>query len=116
MLRAAKWLIDYWYIPFIALGAIVWYLLVCRDKSQGNVHQVFERVSAELEVIEAKQEARDLELTLGHEAAVTEIRRKFTEKRVRLDQQQADKAKELEHDPQQLAKYLSRIGRTDSLG
>lgn len=110
-MRILLWLKDYWYLPLIAVGAVGWFLLTCRGNNRGSIEVIQDRVGAELEAIGAKREARVLELELGTERAIAEVNRKFTEKRVELDHQQALKAEELEHDPKQLAKYLSRLGR-----
>lgn len=97
-----RWLADYWYIPVLVVGAII-LAVVFRQKA------AVQKITKELKAIDAKREARAIQLQLGAEQAKQHVTEKYAAKREALDAKAEAKAKELEDDPVALAKFLARV-------
>lgn len=109
-MRALRWVADYWYIPVIVLlGVVAVVALFWTGKF--DLKKFLDRLGIELASIEAKREARDIKLQLGAEQAKQHVLDKYAEKRKALDEKAEARVKELEDDPEQLAKTLERLTR-----
>ena len=100
-----RWLADYWYIPVLVVGALVGAVVLSR---KGRHWSALRKIATELNAIGAKREVREVQLQLGAEQAKQHVKEKYAAKREALDAKAEAKAKELEHDPLALAKYLVR--------
>jgi delta 1-pyrroline-5-carboxylate dehydrogenase len=109
-MKALRWIADYWYIPLFIVGAIVGVILLTRKGKSGA--GLIQKVQTELSAIAAQREARDLKLQLGAEQAKQHVLDKYAEKRKQLDEKAEARVKELEDDPEQLAKVLERLTRS----
>lgn len=110
-MSALRWLGDYWYVPFLIVIAIVGMVLLNRKSRPFSAVQ---KITKELGAIEAKREARNVQLQLGAEQAKQHVKEKYAEKRKVLDTKEEAKAQELEDDPVALAKFLERLTRDSS--
>lgn len=99
------WLVDHWYIPLFILGVILGIILT------GGKALNFKKVKDELDVIKAGAEARKLKAEAGALAATTEVERLHEDAVARLDEKQAEEAKELRNDPVALSRFLVRASR-----
>lgn len=106
-MKILRWIADYWYVPLLLVGVVLGLLFFWK---RGKVPPL-EGLTKELKAIEAKREARDIQLQLGAEQAKQHVAEKYAEKRKTLDDEAEAKAKELEHDPVALALYLERLTR-----
>ena len=107
-----RWLADYWYVPLLAAGAVVGWVLLGRFRSKTDPPPL-QDVLAEVAAIKAKRETREVELRLGAERARQHVREKYRAKLGRLDAEAALKVKELENDSAALAAYLDRLADPD---
>jgi hypothetical protein len=109
-MKVLRWLGDYWYIPLILIGGVLATIVFFgRKKFDGATFT--KRLGIELGAIEAKREARDVRLQLGAEQAKQHVLDKYAEKRKSLDEKTEARVKELEDDPEALAKALERLTR-----
>lgn len=105
-----RWIIDYWYVPFLAIGAIVGAIFLIRAKKE--TREVWAKVLGnELKAIKAKREVRDLRIQLGAEQAKQHVRDKYAERRKQLSREAEARVKSLEDNPEELAKVLERLTR-----
>ncbi len=110
-MKVLRFVVDYWYIPLLALGAVLGWVFVKRFTSGPSlppIKQILDEVSA----IGAQREAREIELQMGAEQAKQHVRDKYNEKLKRLDAEAKLKVKELEDDPAALAKYLDALAES----
>lgn len=107
MKKALHLLIDYWYIPALVVGAILFWILTA-----GKRTPPVSTVARELEAIQAGKKAREMELQLGKERAAEELRIEHASAIAALDEEKAEKAKELENDPVAFSRFIVRAGRT----
>jgi len=103
-----KALLPYWYVPLLFLVSVVAYFTFRKWRGgRGPIDLVVE----ELAVIKSGTDARNLQIELGTEQAVKQIKDKYQAKLQALDAEQKTKTKELEDDPVALARLLERISR-----
>lgn len=111
-MRVLRFIADYWYVPLIALAAIIGAVFLNRTrpgwKKSGKSFQTLE---TELAAIKAKREVRELKLQLGAEQAKQHVLDKYAAQRESLDREAEDRITKLENDPEQLAKVLERLTR-----
>lgn len=105
-----RWLADYWYIPLLMVGALLAlvFVLPTGGRRAGNL---VKRVQKELDAIEAGRRAREVTAQEGTEAATKRIEERYQAQLAALEAEKRAKAKELEHDPVALAKFLERLTR-----
>jgi hypothetical protein len=103
--KVLRWLADHWYLALVFLGALAGFLMA-RKRDQSPI----QTTRAELEAIRAGAEAREKQAEIGAEQARRHVESKYREELLRLDQAQADEARELRDDPVALAKFLVRAG------
>jgi len=96
-------MLKYWYIPFFVLLTILFWVVF-----KGKKGTPVEQTKRELEAIEAGRRAQEMEARYGTEVAKANLKTKYREELAALDEKKAAKAKELENDPQKLAKFLVR--------
>lgn len=106
--RVGHWLLDYWYIPAIVVGAILFWVI---SRNPWRNRNPIKRVLQELQVIKSGARARELEAELGAEQAKTQIMDEYRAKKGALDAEDERKVQELQENPQELARYLERISR-----
>ena len=70
----------------------------------------FGKVSNEMSAVEARRDAREVELRDGRDVARQHVKEKYAAKRETLDVETELRAKELEDDPEALADLLERVG------
>jgi hypothetical protein len=105
-----RWLADYWYVPFLAIGAIIGAIFLIRAKPA--TREAWAKVlGSELAAIKAKREVRDLRIQLGEERAKQYVLIKYAEKRKNLTKEAKTRIKSLEDKPEELAKVLERLTR-----
>lgn len=110
MLAVLRFLKDYWYVPFLAIGAIIGAIFLIRAKPA--TREVWAKVLGnELRAIKAKREVRDLRIQLGAEQAKQHVRDKYAEQRKQLSTEAEARVKSLEDNPEELAKVLERLTR-----
>jgi urease accessory protein UreF len=107
-MRLLRWIADYWYVAFLAVGAVLAVVLLRRLSKDG--YNPMDRVRLELSAIEAKRETREIQLQQGHDEAVRHVREKYKTKYEALDAKEAARVAELEKDPEKLAKAMAKIG------
>lgn len=103
------WLKDYWYVPLLAIGAILT-LFFLPHRGTRN----FQKTMTELGAIRSRRETRAVALKDGNEAAKKHVREKYAAKMETLDAQAETKVKELEDDPVALGEYLDRLADPDA--
>jgi len=108
-MKVLRFLLDYWYVPLLALGAVIGAIFVTRAK-RGTALPVL-TLKTELAAIEAKRDARAVRLHRGAEAAKQHVLTKYALKRKSLDERAEARVRALEDDPEQLAKTLERLTR-----
>ena len=108
-MRFLRFIVDYWYVPFFIVGAIFLMVMLSR---KGRPWSAIQKIEKELSAIEAKREARDLRMQLGAEQARQHVLDKYAEQRKNLDAKSEARVKELEDNPEQLAKALERLTRS----
>lgn len=104
-MRVLRWLKRYWYVPFFILLTILFWVIF-----KGKKGTPVEQTKRELEAIDAGRQAEEMAARYGTEAAKANVKSKYREELAALDEKKAAKAKELEDDPQKLAKFLVRAG------
>jgi len=109
-MKALRFIVDYWYVPFFIVGAVFLMIVLSR---KGRRWSAIQKIQKELSAIEAKREARDLKLQLGEEQARQHVLDKYAEQRKNLDAKSEARMKELEKDPERLAKVLERLTRSE---
>ena len=100
-MNVLRWLVDRWYIPLIAVAAVLTWVFL-RSKPPKAI------LSTELEAIKAGAQARVVVAEDGAERARAEVLRVHATEVAALDEAQAERAVELAEDPQALAKFLVR--------
>jgi len=110
-MRVLRWLGDFWYIPLIIIGGLTAVVFLFWT-GRFDLKKFMKRLGIELGAIEAKREARDVRLQLGAEHAKQHVLDKYAEKRKSLDAKTEARVKELEDDPEALAKALERLTRS----
>lgn len=111
-MRVLRWLWDFWYIPFMLLGAAGGIVLVIVLRSSGQEGaNPFDKLSSELKVIEAGRAAREDRINKGETAALEAVEKKYQVKREELNEKEAAKIKQYEDDPVALARALERASR-----
>ena len=111
-MRVLRWLYDYWYIPFMVLGAVGALVLLVVLRSAGrDAGAPFEKVGSELKVIEAGREAREARINQGEAAALQAVNDKYAAKRETLDFHAEAKVKKYENNPVALARAMERASR-----
>ena len=109
ILKVWHFLLDHWQLPALIVVIVVsWLLFRWRKPDAKGVAQ---DVQAELDIIQAGAKAREMEIQLGTEQTVQNVKDKYAAKTVALDATQMLKVKELEDDPIALARYLERVTR-----
>ncbi len=108
MLRALRFLKDFWYLPVMAVVAIAGWLAWRRWSSRSELPP-FQKILDEVAAIESGREAREVQLQQGAEVARTHVHEKYAETLKRLDAEAKAKVQELEHDPAALANCLDRL-------
>ena len=109
-MKALRWAKDYWYVPLlIVVGVGLAGILFWKKKS---VAGLLIHLQTELSAIASQREARDVRLQLGAEQAKQHVLDKYAEKRKSLDAKSEARVKELEDDPEKLAKLLERLTRS----
>lgn len=112
MLKILCFFKDYWYVPFMVLGAVGGLALVMVLRSAGkDAGDPFEKVGSELKVIEAGREAREARINQGEAAALQAVNDKYAAKRETLDFHAETKIKKYENDPVALARAMERVSR-----
>lgn len=104
-MKVLRFVADFWYIPVLAIGAVLAFVLFPQRK------KVMAVLNKELASIDAKRETRAIQLQLGAEQAKQHVTDKYKAKRETLDAEAEAKAQELEHDPVKLSMFLERITR-----
>lgn len=108
-MRCLRFLIDFWYIPFLILGAAAGIAVVIALRQAGKeASDPFDKVRVELKAIDAKREARQAKIDLGEEKALQAVKEKYAERREQLDEKTEARVKELENDPEKLAMAMER--------
>ena len=97
-------MIRWIWIPVAVAAAVI--LLILGKRKQGFV----EAVNGEINVIEAKSEARRLKAAKGIQGATLEIEERYRHRMEKLDSEQTKKADRLRGDPVALAAFLERLG------
>jgi len=105
VIKFITWLRQYWYIPFVALGAALSYVFLMRRGATP-----MSQTKAELEAIKMASNIGKIEALLGAEKARDVVEHEYRETLQKLDEDQQKKAKELRDDPAKLAKFLVRAG------
>jgi len=101
--------LDHWKLPaFIVVIVVGWLLFRWRKPDTRGAMQ---EVQDELDIIRAGAVARDMEIQIGTEQTVQQVKAKYAAKTMALDATQMLKVKELEDDPIALARYLERLTR-----
>jgi len=101
-----KWYHWFW-APFIAIVAIVAYVLGTKKGSAGDI------VNLELDVLQARAEASEAVKLLDVERARDAVREQHRVTIERLKQEQHDEADLLRSDPAALAEFLTRAAYDD---
>lgn len=110
--RAGLWLADHWHVPLIAVAAILGYVLAKR----GTARQPLELVKTELDAIAAGAEVRKVKAEAGAQAARAHIEEQHKEALAALDAKQREEAKTYEENPEELARFLVRVGSASKAG
>jgi len=100
-----KWLQAHWYIPIFLIGVILGWMFFRRSRDRGTP---IAQTKTELRAIEAEAQAAKLIETVGAERAKALVKEQYQKELDALDAKQKAEAKELEDDPQKLAKFLVR--------
>ena len=111
MKRFALWVCDYWWIPALVLAGVGISILGRRAVESVFGTSLSEKLELELEVIEAKREAREWEEKSNTEYAKSKIRSKYADLFSQLSDKERERAIALENDPQQLAKMMARLAK-----
>lgn len=106
MKRALHFLADYWYIPALIAGVVLVWILTA-----GKRAPPIGTITRELDAINAKRDARNMQAELGAAAATAKVKAKYAEKWKTLDAEAKAKVEELEDDPVALAVFLERVSR-----
>ena len=99
---------DFWYVPVLFLVAVVAYFTF--RKWRGGKNPI-DLVTEELKVIRAGTDARNLQIQVGTEQAVKQVKETYQAKWKALEAEQKAKVKDLENDPVALARLLERLSR-----
>lgn len=108
-MRTLRWLADYWYVPLLAVGTAVAWVLWNQFSGEPKLPPL-DTIEKEVESIKIKRKVREKQLTKGAEEAKRYVRARHAETLRRLDAEQDAKVKELEHDPVALSRYLDKLG------
>jgi len=103
-MRVLRWLADYWYIPVLAIVAVLG-VLWFRTKDP------MKWIERELRAIDSARETRAIQIELGAEQATQHVKDKYKAKRETLDAKDEAKVAKLENDPVALAKFLEKVTR-----
>jgi hypothetical protein len=104
-----RWLLDYWYIPLLGIGAVLAFLWF-RPRGK-EVAGVFQKIQKELGVIRAGRDARAALIEQDQETVTKALQKKYEAQLEALDAEKKAEAARLEQDPVALAKYLERLTR-----
>lgn len=101
----------YWCIPVITVvGVFVGFLgAVFRRRRESPLEQTQE----EMRAIQTAATTKKLSLGIGASQARKVVEREYADTVLQLNAEQAEKAKELRDDPEELAKFLVRASNTD---
>ena len=111
-MRFINFIRDYWYIPLIALAAVIGAVFLTRTRPGWKKSgKPFQTLQTELAAIKAQRETREMKLELGAEQARQHVLDKYANKRESLDADAKARIAELENDPEKLAKTLERLTR-----
>ena len=105
------WLQGHWYIPIFIIGVLLGWLFFGRSRARGTP---LAQTKTELRAIEAEAQAAKLVKTIGAERAKVLVKEQYQRELGVLDAKQKAEAKELEDDPQKLAKFLVRAAGSSS--
>ena len=109
-----RWLRDWWHLPWFALAAgVVWLVWKLRRKSGSSWLQ---KVQNEVAAVRAGQDARTVAEQLGLQEALAHVRDKYARVREQVRADVAQRIKEIEHDPEALARALERASRAGAPG
>jgi len=101
---------DYWVVPFLiagVLGAFLFWKLTGGKKGFDPIKQLADT----LKIIQSGANAREVQINLGTEIAIQQVKDKYAAKRELLAAEQKQKALELENDPVELARFLESVTR-----
>lgn len=108
-MKVIRWLLDYWYVPLLAVGAILAFLWFRpRGKEAAGVVQ---KIQKELLAIRAGRDARAALIEQDQETVTKALQKKYEAQLEALDAQKKAEVAQLEQDPVALAKYLERLTR-----
>lgn len=102
-----KALRRFWYIPILAVGGIIAWILFCRWRPGSKLTPLSTTV-AELEAIKAGAEADKVRVELGTVEAVKHINEKYAGRIAKLNEKQKVRAEKLLNDPEALARFIVR--------
>jgi len=101
---------DYWVIPFSIIG-ILSAFVIWKFTGGGKGFDPVKQLADTLKIIQAGANAREVQINLGTEIAVQQVKDKYVAKRELLAAEQKQKALELENDPVELARFLESVTR-----
>lgn len=107
-MKFLRHLADYWYVYVLFLGSLVGFHLYRKRGIHADPAQALAR---ELRAVAAKREVREMEISLGVQAAKQHVEDKYREQLAQLDEETRAQATSLEQDPAELAKFLERLTR-----
>lgn len=110
-MKVLRWLADYWWIPALILVGVGLSLFGRRMVEAVFGSSFQEKLELELGAIDAKRETREVRLQQGHDAAVRHVREKYKAEFEALDAKEAARVKELEANPEKLAKAMAKAAR-----
>jgi hypothetical protein len=108
-MRTLLYLFDHWYIP-VAVGIAILLWIITRGRALPPT-SVFK---TELEAIKAAAKARDYEAMLGTQDAIEAVKKDHLQEILKLNEAQAQKAKELNNDPVALSRFLVRAASVNA--
>ena len=108
-MKVIRWLLDYWYIPLLVVGAALAFLWF-RPRGK-EVAGVFQKVQKELAAIRAGRDARAALIEQDQEAVTKALQKKYEAQLEALDARKKAEVAQLEQDPVALAKYLEKLTR-----
>ena len=108
MPKPIHWLLDYWYVPLIFIAAVAAYFTFRKWRGGKNPLVL---LAEELKIIQSGADARNLQIQVGTEQAVKQIKEKYQAKFQALGATQKAQVLELENDPIALARLLERVSR-----
>lgn len=111
MIRAWRWVADYWWIPALVLVGVILAIFGRRLSVAVFGSGFSDRLGLELEVIRARREVRAVQAKSSREAAIRFLQVKYAARFEELTAQERARAAALESDPEALAKLMVQLTR-----